>query len=338
MTAHLTPTIKAAYRDLLQRHATRPRPARLGSVALAVRGGVKCWVVRRRAGASVKETYLGLDTPEIRAEAEALAAELAALKEWKSGSAKIGGKLKSAGSLAPHNTAGRVLAAAAEAGFFDRGGLLVGTHAFRTYPLMLGRRPDPNETYTQDIDLLAPPGINLIEPEDGSLLTAIEKRGLPLTPEDNAGADAQRWIVDDTAGLQVLTSQDQQGSDTSYLDGIGMAARALPYIDFLLAKPVVAIALYREGIEVSAPAPERYALHKLIVSQLRDRHDSIRRQKDLQQAWWLLTVMIQERPEALQVAWQNMTSRGTQWRKLANAALGQFHESNRVVGFLNKAL
>ncbi len=53
------------------------------------------------------------------------------------------------------------------------------------------------------------------------------------------------------------------------LPALGVSAQALNYLNYLIAKPIAAAALYRAGILVQVPRPERYAIHKLIVADRR---------------------------------------------------------------------
>jgi hypothetical protein len=49
----------------------------------------------------------------------------------------------------------------------------------------------------------------------------------------------------------------------------GASAENLRFLDYLIYDPVRTVLLFREGVSVLVPAPERYAVHKLIVSSRR---------------------------------------------------------------------
>lgn len=53
------------------------------------------------------------------------------------------------------------------------------------------------------------------------------------------------------------------------LPTLGVSALALNYLNFLIADPIHAAAIYRSGILVQVPRPERYAIHKLIITDRR---------------------------------------------------------------------
>lgn len=324
--------VQTAYLELVRRHDNRPSPSYLGAVMKASRGGADCWVVRRRAGDKVVETYLGLDTPEIRESVERLKRDLASLKDWRKTTSSIVSMLRSAGCLAPDLTAGRVFAALAEAGFFRRGGLLGGTHAFRLYPLMLGYEAPLDEAYTDDVDLLAPRGLTLLAPEEKSVISALEGRGLRVDARFGGFEDeVHRWIVEGSTEIEVLTTTGSDRKPVSKLKGVGVPAQALRYLEFGLVEPVTAVALHREGVELRIPAPERFGLHKLIVSQLREGKYREKRRKDLRQAEWLLKALLETRPYDLLRAWEDLLGRGPKWRKLAEKGLRELPDRGQPI-------
>ncbi|WP_430450532.1 GSU2403 family nucleotidyltransferase fold protein [Rhodophyticola sp.] len=44
------------------------------------------------------------------------------------------------------------------------------------------------------------------------------------------------------------------------LPALGVGAQALNYLNFLIAEPIPAAALYRSGVLVQVPRPERFAV------------------------------------------------------------------------------
>ena len=108
----------------------------------------------------------------------------------------------------------------------------------------------------------------------------------------------------------------------SFLDMIrelGAHATALPYLKFLLAESQESVLLAREGCcAIRVPAPERFALHKLLVSQLRARRGG-KSVKDISQAAVLLAVLAERHPGAIEEAAKAVPASAR--RRLA-AALG----------------
>src|SRR5262249_41994635 len=79
-------------------------------------------------------------------------------------------------------------------------------------------------------------------------------------------------------------------------------AVGLPYLQYLLAESQVSMLAAREGAcAVRVPLPERFAIHKLLVSQLR-RGREAKTQKDLDQAAVLAAALAEHFPGALEEA------------------------------------
>ena len=71
-------------------------------------------------------------------------------------------------------------------------------------------------------------------------------------------------------------------------------AQGLPFLKFLIAEPIPAVALHRSGILLQIPRPERYAIHKLIVAQRRSGPVRAKAVKDLAQAYALIGVLVED--------------------------------------------
>ena len=80
--------------------------------------------------------------------------------------------------------------------------------------------------------------------------------------------------------------------------------------------------LHDAGIYLHVPAPARFAVHKLIVSQRRPEGFA-KRDKDLRQAETLLAVLAERRPQELKLAWHEAYARGPTWRSLLIEGLSQ---------------
>jgi hypothetical protein len=75
--------------------------------------------------------------------------------------------------------------------------------------------------------------------------------------------------------------------------------------------------LHRSGGSVTVPAPERYAVHKLIVASRRqaDANGILKRDKDVKQAETLMKALIKTRRHAeLAEAYAEAWERGPSWR------------------------
>ena len=83
-------------------------------------------------------------------------------------------------------------------------------------------------------------------------------------------------------------------------------ATTLPYLAYLLGRTHMGLLLGATGIcPVRLPAPERFAIHKLIVSQLRENRDA-KVDKDIFQASALLAALAESFPGAITEAVREM--------------------------------
>jgi hypothetical protein len=97
----------------------------------------------------------------------------------------------------------------------------------------------------------------------------------------------------------------------------GASAENLRFLDYLIYEPVRTVLLHREGVNVLVPAPERDAVHKLIVSSSRitDTLGRVKADKDLMQAALLFEGLVETRQsDAIVLAWEEAWDRGDAWR------------------------
>ena len=113
------------------------------------------------------------------------------------------------------------------------------------------------------------------------------------------------------------------GASTVRHDGLGLWAQAVAFLDFSLVDPIDAVVLYREGIPVRIPSPERFAVHKLIVASARKGTHRAKSEKDLAQAAWLIATLAEARPFELAEALGDARSRGPKWRSAIDTALAR---------------
>jgi len=100
----------------------------------------------------------------------------------------------------------------------------------------------------------------------------------------------------------------------------------------LIADPIYAAALYREGVLVQIPRPERFAIHKLIVAdRRRDGADTDKAFKDRKQAAWLIENMAEDRPADVWEAYQDAMARGPKWRDGIGRSLDRMPSVRRVL-------
>lgn len=116
------------------------------------------------------------------------------------------------------------------------------------------------------------------------------------------------------------------------MPALGVNAQALNYLNFLIAEPIPAVALYRSGVLVQIPRPERFAIHKLIVADRRKAGpDQAKARKDRGQAAFLIRILSEDRPDDLREAYQDALSRGPRWRARIEASLKRLPETEATL-------
>jgi hypothetical protein len=94
------------------------------------------------------------------------------------------------------------------------------------------------------------------------------------------------------------------------------------------------VALYRSGLLVQIPRPERYAIHKLIIAQRRSGPARAKAVKDLSQAHALIAILIEDRPGELEEAYQTALESGPKWREAIQRSLKQRPEIGALISSL----
>ncbi len=80
------------------------------------------------------------------------------------------------------------------------------------------------------------------------------------------------------------------------------------------------MALYGSGVEIVVPQPSRYAVHKLVVAQVR-AHSSAKRAKDLAQSRELIEALAESAPDSVHDAIEDALRRGGKWRAHVSRSL-----------------
>lgn len=240
---------------------------------------------------------------------------------------------------APERFTGDVVEALSNAGLFRLRGVLVGTVAYQCYSGLLGIRLPLSAMQTGDADFAQFHSVSAaVEDSIPSVLEVLKKidptfRGIPhqsdgrlSTQFENAAKYKIEFLTPNTG------SDDFSGKPTPMAALGGAAAQPLRFLDFLIHDPMRTIMLHKSGIPVVVPAPERYAVHKMIVSSRR-RHDAngeAKRKKDALQAASLMEAMIQIRSHAdLAMAFSEAWNRGPSWRQGIRIGLSYIEDEKR---------
>lgn len=320
----------AAYHDLL-RTLMEERIAEISGSPFQERHGSKTyWYETQRIGSTVRKRYIGEDTPELAAMISRhrdLAEKGKVRAAHRSRLVRI---LRAEGFLQLDGASGALYAAMAKTGTFRLGGTIVGTHAFRSYEGELGVRYSFDQTaQTDDLDIAQFERLSLALNDQVEPALAETFRTLDFEPVPALDGGVWRWKQTRSNTLiEFLTPSFRDDEDIRPLPALGVSAQSLHFLNYLIADPIKAAALYRSGVLVQVPRPERFAIHKLIVAdRQRGGPDALKSVKDRAQAAFLIRVLAEDRPDDLREAHEDALSRGPQWRERIARSLARLPES-----------
>lgn len=217
----------------------------------------------------------------------------------------------------------RVIRRLAEYGLFRAGALLVGTHAFIAYGNLLGVRWRDAST-TLDVDL-AHAGSNVsvaiqadFEVNVHDALQSLEMGLLPITELDGSIGSQYRNPADAELRVDFLTTRGRSHKPVR-IPMLNIALEPLKFMEFALEDLTQACVFGRTGAcMVNLPAPERYAVHKLVVYGERPPAQRAKSAKDLLQTAALAMWFVHNGQASMfNKAWRDLVSRGRGWRSRA---------------------
>jgi hypothetical protein len=221
--------------------------------------------------------------------------------------------------MATDKSMARVIQGLAEAGVFKLGGVLVGTHAYKTIGIMLGVLWTSDTMATLDIDIAAPRSVSVAIPmitaDIPAAIDSLKMGFIPVPAMDLKQHSTSFMVRRSSLRLDLLTPKTTKSSAPVVIPRFNCAAMPLDYLSFLIESPVEAVLVDSTPVLVNVPQPARYALHKLIISQVRDSSRNTKSDKDLHQAYQLLSLLHTIRPDDIQLAWENLIGRGPKWKK-----------------------
>lgn len=301
-------------------------------------GGKRYWYDQYRVGDDVIDRYIGEDTDELRKRLDRYGEIRARAQTARKERSRLMRILRAEGYLTADVGTGQILSAMARAGVFRLGGTLVGTQAFRCYEGILGVRIGFDASaQTNDIDVASFEKLSLVlgDTVDPSLPNVFEDLKFdPVSSRDKA--KVWRWKQTKHQTLvEFLTPSFNAEEELRPLPALGVSAQSLHFLNYLIAEPLDAPVLYRDGVLLRIPRPERYAIHKLIVAVRRlDGVNSQKSQKDRLQAAFLIHVLAQERPDDLAEAYHLALSKGPAWRGALENSLARLAETRETLSRL----
>lgn len=307
--AQLLESVQAG--DYLRNVASLP-----GSFAPKVIKGKTYWYFQYTEPAGkLRQVYVGPDTPPVKA--------LIDQKRQPTPQAELSRQVRATIALGcepvlpPHY---RVIERLADYGFFRAGGVLIGTHAFIAYGNALGVRWGMMER-TQDVDFahagrslsIALPATLELNTDDA--IRSLEMGLLPISGLSDKSGATYLNPKDPAFRLDFLTPLSRE--DGPYVHpALGITLQPLKFMEYSLENVQQAVVFSGDrAVLVNVPHPARYALHKLLIYGERTGEFSAKTSKDLLQAVSLLQLLRDRAPWDVELAWQDLLSRGPGWRK-----------------------
>ena len=331
----LPPSAQTAYAQTLD-HVTiaalhRSVADLTGSFAKKLVSGQEYWYFQYRdIDARLKQVYLGPRSERLE--------RLIALKESNVLSKQNAVARQARAALALGN-AGivrsqfRVIRRLEEYGFFQAGGVLIGTHAFACYGNMLGVAWD-DSSKTQDVDFAyAGRSLALALPSDVKVdvhdaISSLEMGFLPSSKLN--GMQGGSYVIPNQPDfrLDFITTMGRKNDELIHFPNLNVAMIPLKFMEYSL-KDIRQCALLSDdgAILVNLPSPARYALHKLIVAAERGVSFRTKSNKDLKQSAALLRFLEEFQPEELVDAWLDLEERGKGWCSRFNKGLSMMSKA-----------
>jgi len=258
-------------------------------------------------------------------------------EEDSAGVQRLCALLRAGGALLTDPASARVLRALSDGGFFRLDGVLVGTHAFLVLGNILGIKWSGGSIRTQDIDIAAEPSLSIAFPGPGSdipgVLDALQMGFLPVPQLEPRNPSTSFVVRGKGLRLDLLTPlRGRRVQKPIFIPRLKAAAQALPFLDFLITRPVRGALVDGGGVLVNVPDPARFAIHKLIVSGERGAGMHTRREKDLNQAAQVFSVLLEDRPGDVMITWREIQSRGKGWVKRVQNGVSAIRRVDPLIG------
>ncbi len=333
--ANLSSIARSAYSDLV-RLAKDDMVANIrGSIQTRVIDGKTYWYSKENIGTQSKWWYIGPDTPETCTRIDRMRALKDEADQRRRERSRLTRLLRAEGMTPTDRATGSLLLALSKVGTFRLGGTLIGTNAFRLMEGELGvTLPLGGVANTGDIDIAQFERLSLAIDDQVEPSLADTFSALKFAPIDGLDPNSVwRWKQGTTGTLvEFLTPSFEDDEGIRPLPSLGVQARALHHLNYLISDPIHAVALYRDGILVQIPRPEKFAIHKLIVAdRRRDGPEADKAQKDRQQAAFLIETMSEDRPHDLWDAYQDALVRSPKWRERIDRSLERMPDVRRVL-------
>jgi len=194
---------------------------------------------------------------------------------------------------------------------------------------------------TQDIDF-AHAGKNVsialpsnIKIETRSALESLEMGLIPISTF--SGTEGARYLnpADPAFMVDFLTAKTSTKNDPVHIEGLSIALQPLKFMEFSMRDTTQAVVLGSDGaILVTLPKPDRFAIHKLIVSAERDVSQTAKINKDIRQANVLIQYYLDFRPEELIDTCKEAKENGPGWERRLRSGIVKLKKINPIAAKL----
>jgi hypothetical protein len=290
-----------------------------GSFASKNVKGNKYWYFQHTdVSGRLQQIYVGPDSPRVHALIEQHGKQdvMGAIQPLVNAAVALGCQP----ILLPHF---RVIRRLADYGFFNAGGVLIGTHAFLTYGNMLGVRWG-DSSRTQDVDFAhAGKKVEIglpanLEIDAHAAIESMQLGFIPVTTLAGRAGGSYLNPRDPEFQLDFLTPLHRGGTEPYEHPQLKVMLQPLKFMEYLLEDLQQAVLFCAEGAVIAnVPHPARYALHKLLVFAERSAARRPKANKDLRQSAALLSRYGDSSDWEVTEAWKDLTRRGPGWRERA---------------------
>lgn len=333
----MSASLATLYAELLEQALVHERLTPLdgqlpgGVVAKTVRGRrYLYWQVRK--GDRVFQHYLGPDSDDLRQQLDRLNGERADATQRSATLDRLAAMLVRGGAVGEDARVGGILRLLADLGVFRRGGVLIGTQAFRCYGNLLAVRLPSTAQRTLDIDVAHSVDIALsaaFEPA-ASVESGLGQIGLLAVPGLDPRQPSTSFHVRGREVRVDFVTPARRGARSLpvAIPGLGVSAWPLPGLDYLIEDPTPAVVLGTSAVLVRVPRPGRFALHKLWTATNRPVSEQAKAGKDRAQAVAIIRVLETDRPDDLVEAREALASRPSMRRRI----LAELERCTRAAG------
>lgn len=90
-----------------------------------------------------------------------------------------------------------------------------------------------------------------------------------------------KTLTESGSEVKYSTTVGKRGDAFRIHAGIREKVKEFGYLEYAMTEPIYAVTLYRSGILIRLTSPERFAFHKLLVSEPRSGDLALKRMKDI---------------------------------------------------------